>query len=271
MNSFHVAPLPSRADDPPRGRRWPAAWAMASAALIAAAHAEDKPPEATPYRPTVSSPAELSCPGWLELELGALHTSGHQTDRRTSVPYLLKYALDEDHGVLLGGDAVVRTAPEGQTALVGAGDTTVTYKTRFATGHAEDAFGLETTATLPTARRGTGHTGLGLTLNGIYSADFESAWHIDINAALQRQHDDDTGRQRIQGAWAVAVSDALTERLGIAGEISGSPSQSQLLGAVSYRLHPRLVLDAGTAVGLTQSSPRWSLFTGLTVLLGPLF
>jgi len=35
-----------------------------------AAQAEDSTPTATPYRPTVSNPATLSEPGWLEMELG---------------------------------------------------------------------------------------------------------------------------------------------------------------------------------------------------------
>ena len=60
-----------------------------------AAHAQQAPDDAvTPYRPSVSSPAQLPVPGQLELELGGLHTR-LEDDRRASLPYTVKLAFNE--------------------------------------------------------------------------------------------------------------------------------------------------------------------------------
>src|SRR5947209_5000939 len=63
------------------------------------------PPEVTPYRPTVSNPAALSAPGFLELEAGVARSHDDTDTRLLSVPYLLKYAFSENFGVVIGGDA----------------------------------------------------------------------------------------------------------------------------------------------------------------------
>ena len=73
--------------------------------LIATATADDAP-GATPYRPTISNPAELSAPGWLELEMGWNHQN-NRSDRRQALPYTAKLALDEEWGILVSGEAFI--------------------------------------------------------------------------------------------------------------------------------------------------------------------
>ena len=43
-------------------------------------------PSVTPYRPSVSTPAALSAPGWLEVEAGVLRSRSDDPARRDSVP-----------------------------------------------------------------------------------------------------------------------------------------------------------------------------------------
>ncbi|MGZ5817443.1 MAG: transporter, partial [Burkholderiaceae bacterium] len=76
---------------------------LASSSLIAFA---DEEAGVTPYRPSVSSPAQLPVAGQLELEYGGLSS---KTDgmRRNSLPYLLKLAFNKDWGILFGGEAYV--------------------------------------------------------------------------------------------------------------------------------------------------------------------
>jgi hypothetical protein len=88
--------------------------AIAAACLFAAlppAQAENKEATATPYRPTISNPAELSEPGWLELELGWQRISGGSDKRRDSMPLTAKLAFSDDWGVLVGTEARVSAAP----------------------------------------------------------------------------------------------------------------------------------------------------------------
>jgi len=75
------------------------------ACLPFAAYADDDSP-VTPYRPSVSSPAQLPAPGQLELEIGGLRTQ-NSGQKRDSLPYQLKLGFNPEWGILLGGEAYV--------------------------------------------------------------------------------------------------------------------------------------------------------------------
>jgi hypothetical protein len=258
-------------------------WLAAAAALVcsplAARAADEEKPEATPYRPTVSTPATLSAPGWLEGEFGGLdiddrdHASG--TPRRASIPYTFKYAFSEDWGIRVGGEAWVRAHRDDGSPENGIGDTSLVAKRRFAVDEAS-AFGLEIGLLAPTARRalqlGSGKPDW--SANGIYSVDF-AGWHADVNALETRMGAHDTGSSRWQSLAAAALSHPLGPRWTMAGEISataqrGQAGAAQVLGAASYALHRDCVLDIGAARGLNRASPTWQTFTGVTVVIDKL-
>ena len=114
------------------------------ALVLPAARAAADEPAATPYRPTVAGGAALSRPGWIEVELGAQRLGGSRTERRDSLPVLVKLAFDEQWAVLLGGDAQLRQSPAGSSAVRGAGDSVLTLKYRLPDGGTPDtAFGAE--------------------------------------------------------------------------------------------------------------------------------
>src|SRR5450432_2355521 len=128
-------------------------WNVASRALAAAAiaacapvatMAADDEPSAVPYRPSVSTPAALSTPGWLEIEAGLLHEHDGAA-RRDSVPATLKLAFSPDWGVRVGADAWVHVRDDSGARRSGYGDTSVVVKRRFAIDDAS-AFGLEAAA-----------------------------------------------------------------------------------------------------------------------------
>lgn len=255
-----------------------AAVACGACALLATppAHAADDEPAATPYRPTVANGAYLSRPGWLELELGAQRQGGHDTDRRASLPYLLKLAASESWGLLLGGEAQVRQTTDGGSSIRGVGDTVVTLKYKAPSETEGQAYGLETSVKLATAKDGLGSGKTDYGLKGIYSSDLSGGYHLDANLGVARLGAIDTGQSRIQTAWTAALSHAAGDAWTLATDLSGThqrgaPSTSQLLGAASYNVTKRVVVDAGAAFGLTHASPRWTVFSGVTVLLGQLF
>ena len=68
---------------------------------ISSVAAED-PPSVTPYRPSVSTPAALSAPGWMEVEAGVQINRGNAPARRDSLPYTLKLAFTPDWGIQIG-------------------------------------------------------------------------------------------------------------------------------------------------------------------------
>ncbi|TFV92119.1 transporter [Oxalobacteraceae bacterium OM1] len=224
----------------------------------------------TPYRPSVSNPAQLPAPGQLELELGGLHVKDGD-NRRDSLPYLLKFGFTEEWGVLLGGEALVSQRDE-EGRRRGIGDTTVTLKRAFPMSDAT-AFGLELGATFATAKEGLG-TGSGktdVTLNGILSQDLGKL-HMDANLNATRIGAVDAGTGRVQTGLSAAFSAPFSERWSGVAEWSGTrqsgaPSTAQLLAALVYQPSKQLAIDVGMTRGLNRASPEWSLFSGFVVPL----
>jgi hypothetical protein len=228
-------------------------------------------PAVTPYRPTVSNPADLPVAGWLEAEFGGLRLAGEDRSRGSSVPWLLKYAFDADHGLLLGGNAYVAATTPGEPRRSGVGDTTLEWKQRFAIADGA-AFGIEGGVTLPSARHGLGAGKPVWLINAIYSGDF-AATHLDVNIGAAHAAQHDVGTSAWQRNAAVCVSWSFGPAWGGALEVSGAQqrgtaTQSQALAALNYNVSPRLVLDAGIARGLAHGAHDRSVFAGATVLLG---
>jgi hypothetical protein len=239
---------------------------------VARADANDEP-AVTPYRPTISNPADLPVPGWIEGEFGGQHVAGDDGSRNDSTPWLLKYAFDENHGVLIGGNAFLHDAPVGMPSQSGFGDMLLEWKQRFPLTD-KTALGVEAGAILPTAADDLGIGKPAWTVNAIYSSDF-GAVHLDVNAGGTRYTTKSNALARWQSAWAAAGSWALTDVFGAALEFSGThqrgaASTSQILGAINYNRSTHLVLDAGLAYGLTHAAHDVSLFAGATVYLGRL-
>ena len=231
-------------------------------------------PSVTPYRPSVSTPAALSAPGWLELEVGGLHARGRVQSRRDSLPYTFKLAFSEDWGVRVGGEGWVRQRDEAGKRLSGGGDMNVVLKRRFGVDRTS-AFGLEVGATIPTANTGLGTGKSDYSINGIYSADLDR-YHTDLNVVATRAGQVDQGVSRNQVLWAASLSKAFTDRWSLVGELSGTQQggtdrTAQVLAAASYNISPSLTLDAGLSRSIRSEVPTWSVFTGLTVLMGRMF
>jgi len=239
--------------------------------IATAASADDSGDElrATPYRPTVSNPADLPVPRHFEWEAGGYSERDSGDLRHFSVPYLLKYAFTEDIGVLVGGESIIANRRGGDTTR-GWGDTSITMKFHHALSEST-GIGLEAGATLPTASRdlGSGHTDY--TLNGIVSTEIASC-DVDINFSDTRIGTADPGTSREQFGWAVAASHDLGGKWGLAGEFSGITQRgthgaAQFLTALSFTAAPALVFDGGALIGLNRESPRYGAFAGMTMLM----
>lgn len=229
---------------------------------------------ATPYRPTLSNPAELSAPGWVEIETGLMR-SRSQDEKRQSLPYTVKLALDEDWGIMLGGDAYLRSSAQGEHQS-GIGDTNFTLKHRFALPDNPDlAFGMELGVKTPTAKKNLGSGKADWTVNGIMSLDLDSSWRLDTNLGMTRlgSHAPDEGRSasflstalsKGIGDWTVALEWAGTRQRGTANE-------RQWLAAASYAVTPRFVIDFGGARARQGTTRDNSVFVGLTWLAGRVF
>ncbi|MES2160906.1 MAG: transporter [Pseudomonadota bacterium] len=234
--------------------------------------AEDGPP-ITPYRPSVSSPAQLPAAGQLELELGGL-SSKSDDGRRNSLPYALKLGFNEQWGIVLGGEAYV-SAPDGSGGHArGIGDTLFVLKRAFVLDEGS-ALGLELGAKAPTARDSIGSGRADYSLNGIYSRDMGSV-HMDANLNATRLGAYDAGSGRVQTGLSASFSSPVNEQWGVTGEWSGTrrsgaASTAQVLVALSYSPSKRLTVDVGAAHGLNSASPNWAFFSGVVLPLAQLW
>ncbi len=228
--------------------------------------------KATPYRPTVSNPAALPLPQYLEIEAGWQSRKAKSDDsHQHSMPYLLKFAFTDRVGVLLGSQTViVQDRPDAPTQA-GSGDLAGFLKLRQPVPTAmPSALGLELGVKFPTAPTtvGTGRTDYLSSL--IYSAGFGD-FGLDLNLLYTRLGGAPSGQGKNQLGWVTTVSYSATDRLSVAGEFFGSHREGvrpflQYLSAVSYAIIPRVVADGGVAFGLTGASQEWTLFTGVTIL-----
>lgn len=260
--------------------KWLAQWHVVRLGLILAwcfvlnqARAEDEF-SATPYRPTVSNPADLSAPGYVEFEGGVQRLYAVDDLHRDSVPYLFKYAFSATSGVLLGGDAHVVQTLAGGASLSGFGDTLLEWKQRFVLS-ANTALGIEVGLQLPTSHKSLGDTKTNYLFNAILSNNF-GANHLDFNVGAVRIGDASPGAGRIQQTWAASFSRPFNQQFGGALELSGTHQRnvagsSQALLAINYNASPRLVFDTGFSYQLKHAAHDHAFFAGLTWLIGKPF
>lgn len=268
--------MPLRLDlPPPLSRRLAAATLAAVLPAVAPTLARaDDTPAVTPYRPSVSTPAALSAPGWLEAETGGQFERGGDGTPRDSVPTTLKLAFTPDWGIRLSADAWARQPADNGGRVQGVGDLGIVLKRRFALDDAH-AFGLEAGDTAPTGRRGLSAGHASQSVNGIYSADM-GAYHTDINLTGTRASVVAPGTGRWQLGWAASLSRNLDARWGCLGELSGTRQRGegttrQALAGITWNVSNALVWDAGFARHLDAVGPHWTLFTGVTVLAAKVF
>ena len=251
-------------------RCWIGCGLLALCGLASAAEGDDD--AITPYRPSVSSPAQLPVPGQLEVELGGLHTRSDDA-RRSSVPYAFKLAFNKEWGVVIGGEAHVWARDDSGKAQ-GLGDTTLVLKHAWIVDEAS-AFGVELGSKLPTASDDIGSGRADYTLNTIYSRDIGPV-HMDanLNATRLGVFDDGTGGTQL-GASA-SFSGALSDHWGLTGELSGThragtANGTQVLTALTYSPSKRLTFDFGVARAFRPTPATTQVFAGVVFPLTKLW
>ena len=244
----------------------------ALAMLPAAAGATEERDAITPYRPSVSSPAQLPVAGRLEFELGGLQArSGHA--RRGSLPYQFKLAFSPAWGVLVGGEAHV-WARDGDARSQGLGDTTIVLKRAWIVDDAS-GFGLELGTKLPTARDDIGSGKADYGVNTIYSRDIGPV-HMDANFNATRLGLVAAGSSRAQLGASASFSTELSAQWGVTGEVSGThragaDSGVQVLTALTFSPTKRLTFDIGVARAVRPTPASTLLFAGVVFPIAKLW
>ena len=243
---------------------------------VTSTFAVETEPAATPYRPSVSSPAALSEPGWLDVEFGWQRTDGGGDKLRDSFPVTAKLAFNKDWGVVVSSELGVRRTDLNDEEFTGMGDTTLLLKHRIPTADESTAWGIAAGFKSPTAKDTIGSGKPDAIVTGIYSTDFSGSNHLDANLTATRVGAHASGEGRIQYGWAAALSHSLDDKWSVFGEPSGTyqsgtPSTSQFMVGASYGYSKRLVFDFAVAGGLSSAAPDWQVMGGLTWLMARLW
>jgi len=240
---------------------------------------QDEPDFIVPSRPTVSKTAEFQTPGVLQLELGYnanFHAPGIQIQQ--DMPLALRFAVTKRLLLEFDGDS-----PSAQTVAgvrtTGAGDSQLGIQ--LVLQHEKESrpgFSVAYYIKLPTAdsAQGLGTGRVDHNFIALVSKKFGGTT-LDFNATFLFSGSTTDDGHAASGQGALAASRNVTRRVGIQGELSGySRSDAQsgamlALGAVTYQINRRLVLDSGLRFGLTRDTPRNGLFAGLTLGIGDLY
>ena len=242
-------------------------------------NSSDEPDFIVPARPTVSNPAEFQRPGVLQLEVGYnANFLAPGIHLQQDMPLALRFAVSRRLLLEFDGDS-----PSSQTVAglrtTGAGDSQLGIQ--IVLQHEKESrpgFSLAYYIKLPTADSaqglGTGrvdHNFIALVSKKVGGTT------LDFNTTFLFSGRTTNNGHAASGQGALAASRNVTRRVGIEGELSGySRNDAQsgamlALGAVTYQINRRLVLDSGLRFGLTRDAPRCGLFAGLTLGIGDLY
>lgn len=241
---------------------------------------DDEPDFIVPSRPTVSNPAEFQRPGVLQIEFG-YNGDFRAADYKSQqdAPLALRFAASRRLLIELDLDNPYSQTDKTGFRQTGAGDTmlgaqfVLQPQTESRPGIAFAYF-----VKLPTAsaRKNLGTGRVDHNFIGLFSKTF-GATTVDFNAIyLLAGRTSGKGRAS-SGQAALAVSQNITKKLTLQGEISGYSRNDQQtgamfgLGAVSYRVAKRVSLDGGLRFGLTPDAPRIGVVAGITIGVADLY
>lgn len=232
----------------------------------------DELPSVTPYRPTVSNPAELSAPRHVEVEAGFEHVNGGGLKERLATPLTLKYAFNEDWGLLLNSGWMYEKGRD-DGVVDGWNPSALLLKSHYALNE-DNAVGIELGVGTPALAGYFAEGDPDLVVNLIYSVDIGET-RFDANFGMTRigWFDDETNVDRHQYQWALALSHPVSNGWSVAAELSGnarygSQPYQQALVCASYALSRTTVIDAGGAYGVGgDSAATRNLFIGVSMLI----
>ena len=222
---------------------------------------------AVPNRPTITTTGETVQRGVLELEYGFELADGHQNTNG-----LLKFGLFKNLELRLANNPFER-----DSGVTGLSDSGMGFKWRMVTQKGRvPTISLLYTASLPTATAGLGTGAVGHSVQILVSKDF-GKHHVDFNEGPQLIGSPEGGFDR-NYFTSLSYAHPITARLGWTGEVAGSsktnattPAFMEILGAFTYNVTPRLVLDCGALVTAYGHEPRMIGIFGFTYSISDLY
>ena len=240
----------------------------------------DEPEFIVPARPTFSNPAEFQKPGVLQLEYGYnanFHAPGVRAEQDS--PLALRFAVSKRILLEMDIDAIITQTAEDRKRATSFGDCQVgiqlvlMHESSSAPGIAVAYYIKAPTAS---SLKGLGTGRVDHSLIALISKSFGRTT-FDFNAIYLLAGRISRQGYASSGQAAFAVSQGLTSRIGIQGEISGfgrndvQPGAMVGLAVGTYQVNRRLVLDGGIRFGLTKDAPASGIVAGITIGISDLY
>ncbi len=223
---------------------------------------------AVPNRPTFATTAETVQRGVFEIEYGFELAKAHQ-----NVNGLLKWGLSKNLELWFLNIAIER-----DSGVAGRGDSGAGFKYRMVSqSKLAPTFSILYLASLPTATAQLGSGALGHSVQLLVSKDL-GQHHFDVNEGVQF-----VGRPGAAGFdhnyfSALSYSHPIAGKWGWTAELAGfswtntsTPATMTLLGAGTYNVSSRFVLDGGAYLAIYGNLPRVTFFSGLTYSVADLY
>ncbi|MGH9821605.1 MAG: transporter [Pyrinomonadaceae bacterium] len=242
---------------------------------------DDEPDFIVPARPTVSNPAQFQRPGVLQMEIGydANFNARGSFRNQQDVPLALRFAISRRLLIELDTDSPFSIKDTRGITNSGTGDTQLGIQAVLQP-ETESCPGVAFAyyIKLPTAEasKGLGSGRVDHNFIGLVSKTVGKTT-VDFNAIYRLAGKTDDGGHASSGQAALAVTQNLTKRFGVQGEISGAsrndgqPGAVFGLGVVTYQINRRTVIDSGIRFGLTPDAPRAGVVAGITFGIANLY
>ena len=236
---------------------------------------DTSPPAVNPGRPTITDPASLTAPGWLEAEFGGLKNLNR--DRSFSTPLTLKLTSKNNRlQYRLATDGLVFPGAGGANAF---GDTYGALHYLFAT-QKQTGYDLagRVTVKIPTAPAFIGTRKVDVGVLALASRDFSPSLHGDFNLGLSTLTRQDAPGNDLQylatASFTIPIKGGrwqYTNELVYASPIQGQQPLVTTMHGFTYAVHRYDVYDIAVQWQLQGSGPTFQLLFGKTFFFGRLF
>ena len=265
----------------PRGASIPCAASILRAALFlsvapALAQSPSAPiPTAVPARPTVTNPAHIPTPGYLQFEQG-FQQANNSPDFSSQLSLLQATKIAFNHRLMVLiqtqpiAHSTVNSRPTNDTGDLDAGIQYLVFDGN-ENGDKRPTIALEY---LDRARAGTAPSidigSYNKSALLLASGDIPHL-HYDTNFIVNEQNTGTT--RRAQLGQTLLLTHNFTPRFALAAEIwhfTQPLSHGNAIGnlwTIGYTPRPNIVFDAGFNRGLTTTSTQWETFAGITYVL----
>ena len=223
---------------------------------------------AVPNRPTFSTTAESVQSGIFEIEYGFEVGDGHQ-----NINGLLKFGVTKNLELRFGNNPIER-----DFGIAGRGDSGAGFKYKLVEQKSwYPTFSVLYTAFIPTATANVGLGAVGHSAGILASKDF-GKHHFDFNETAQW-----LGRPAANGFdrnyfTALAYSHGVRGKLGMTAEVAGfsrtnatTAATMTIMGAGTYSVSSRCIVDFGIYVAAYGQLPRVTFFSGVTYSVADLY